>query len=146
MLPPARDRRRARFAGTGLTESNGRWYYRSCLTEETQQEPPELADAFAVVPASLSLQQVAAHDSAPVAQQSHSHGAQPQTPVSQQHPPSGQQVGHAQSAVAPAVGATAFSEQHVPEVLFDQLAPKANPKPANINKPSAANNFMVLTF
>lgn len=89
-------------------------------------------DGFA---SALSEQHPEAHDADPTAQQSHLQSSQAQTPDSQQHPPSGQQLVHEQAA-----------ELLFAVLEFEKLAPSAKPTPTNNNRPSAAANFILLSF
>jgi hypothetical protein len=89
-------------------------------------------DGFA---SALSEQHPEAHDADPTAQQSHLQSSQAQTPDSQQHPPSGQQLVQEQAA-----------ELLFAVLEFEKLAPSAKPTPTNNNIPSAAANFILHSF
>jgi hypothetical protein len=88
--------------------------------------------AFSVETATvaLSAQQPAEHPSEPSSQQSHLQFWQVQMPLSQQHPPSGQQLVQAQAFAA-------FGE-----IILPRFAPIANPIPTTHKSTSAAASFM----
>ena len=83
----------------------------------------------------LSAQQPAPQDFAPSAQQSHLQSSHVQTPESQQHPPSGQQVSQEQ----------AFESAVVFEMLAE-FAPIAIPSPTTHNNTNVAANFILTSF
>jgi hypothetical protein len=71
---------------------------RNLLTIYSLQQPlVQVAGLSVGLVATLSVQQPAKQPVAPSAQQSHWQSSQEQTPVSQQQPPSGQQVSQAQT-------------------------------------------------
>jgi len=88
-----------------------------------------------VAAVTLAAQQPARHDFAPSAQQSHLQSSHLQTPESQQHPPSGQQVSQKQ----------AFESAVDFEVLV-KFAPIAIPSPTTHNNINVAANFILTSF
>ncbi|MEQ1824665.1 MAG: hypothetical protein ABL921_01920 [Pirellula sp.] len=91
----------------------------------------QVAVLASTVLAALSAQQPAEQPVAPPSQQSHLHSSQEQTPVSQQHPPSGQQVSQAQTFGS----AVKFD-------LFAKFAPIATPRPIKHNNTNDAMIFI----
>jgi hypothetical protein len=95
------------------------------------QVPCSTLETFERDAPDLLSQQPALQPLESAAQQSHLQSSQVQTPVSQQQPPSGQQV----------VQAHASEAEFVVRVVV-KLAPKAKPTPTNKSKPIAAAIFM----
>jgi hypothetical protein len=88
-----------------------------------------------VATVALSAQHPAPQDFAPSAQQSHLQSSHEQTPVSQQHPPSGQQVSQEQTFESAV-------EFEVPK----EFAPIATPSPMTHNNINVAINFILNSF
>jgi len=94
-----------------------------------------LASVAMVAAVALTEQQPAPQDFAPSAQQSHLQFSHEQTPKSQQHPPSGQQLSQKQTF-----------ESVVDFEVLAKFAPIAIPIPTKNNKTNVAANFILTSL